>query len=267
MIGFRDLLRAIAEQWETNKTAFIRSAERILSHIGAEDDAESSLIDRGLLKRAESLFLQSFDSRYGGFGTAPKFPTPHNLLFLLLYSATEADKEEASFSRNAVHKTLEQMRRGGIFDQIGFGFSRYSTDSYFLAPHFEKMLYDNALLILAYVSMFKVSGEQFFLDTAEKTAAYVFGEMMGEEGSFIPRRMRIVRERRGVFIFGTTRKSAHFLVKRQAPLFVKYYGITEQGNFEGKNIPNLLGEERLPMPLTESGGCCMSTVNRVINCI
>lgn len=241
MIGFRDLLRAIAEQWQTNKTALIESAEQILSHVGAEDATKSSLIDRELLKRAASLFSQSFDSRYGGFGTAPKFPTPHNLLFLLLYSTTEADKEEASFSRSAVHKTLEQMRRGGIFDQIGFGFSRYSTDNYFLAPHFEKMLYDNALLILAYASMFKVSGEPFFLDTAEKTADYVFREMTGEAGEFYSAQDADSEGEEGRFYLWNYEEICTLLGEETGASFCEYYGITERGNFEGKNIPNLLG--------------------------
>ncbi len=241
MIGFRDLLRAIAEQWQTNKTALIESAEQILSHVGAEDATKSSLIDRELLKRAASLFSQSFDSRYGGFGTAPKFPTPHNLLFLLLYSTMEADKEEASFSRSAVHKTLEQMRRGGIFDQIGFGFSRYSTDNYFLAPHFEKMLYDNALLILAYASMFKVSGEPFFLDTAEKTAAYVFREMTGEAGEFYSAQDADSEGEEGRFYLWNYEEICTLLGEETGASFCEYYGITERGNFEGKNIPNLLG--------------------------
>ena len=241
MIGFRDLLRAIAEQWETNKTALIESAEQILSHVGAKDVAESSLIDRELLKRAVSLFSQSFDSRYGGFGTAPKFPTPHNLMFLLLYSVTEADKEETVFSHRAVYKTLEQMRRGGIFDQIGFGFSRYSTDSYFLAPHFEKMLYDNALLILAYVSMFKVSGEPFFLDTAEKTAAYVFREMTGEEGEFYSAQDADSEGEEGRFYLWDYEEICTLLGEETGASFCEYYGITKQGNFEGKNIPNRLG--------------------------
>ena len=157
MTGFADILRMIAERWQTEsgKRELTKAARQLLEQVGRErTDRERTDRKREhrepsgerLAKKAVELFAAGFDEKYGGFGSAPKFPTPHNLLFLILYA--KISKEPSVF--RLAEKTLEQMRRGGIFDHIGFGFSRYSTDRYYLVPHFEKMLYDNALLILAY---------------------------------------------------------------------------------------------------------------------
>ncbi|MGN0408932.1 MAG: thioredoxin domain-containing protein, partial [Candidatus Fimousia sp.] len=144
MIGFGDLLLAIVDKWKTQRPHLLKSAEEILSHMQMEEGEIHETMEEQLPKKAAEQFLRSFDKENGGFGQAPKFPTAHNLIFLILYSTIYKDKnalKQATF-------TLEKMRRGGIFDQIGYGFSRYSTDAYFLVPHFEKMLYDNGLLIL-----------------------------------------------------------------------------------------------------------------------
>ena len=133
MPGFSDLLRAIAKQWNDNREELLQSAEEIIEHL-KNSEVITDVNEGNLIEDAVQLFKRSFDSVHGGFGSAPKFPTPHNLLFLMLHS----DQNKDSDTLQMAEKTLLQMRKGRIFDHIGYGFSRYSTDKYFLAPHFEK---------------------------------------------------------------------------------------------------------------------------------
>lgn len=257
MMGFRDVLLVIAEQWKSNKSGLLESAENILASIGSgasgsgtavpndTDYQVEHLMDRKLPRLAAEIFSRSFDEKYGGFGQAPKFPTPHNLLFLTLYSQTEAEKSNRTAIFGQVKTTLEKMRRGGIFDQIGYGFSRYSTDRYYLVPHFEKMLYDNALLILAYSAAYKVSGDTMFLDTAKKTAEYVFREMTGRDGEFYSAQDADSEGKEGKFYVWGVEEICEVLGKEKGVSFCEYFGITRQGNFEGRNIPNLLNGNRI----------------------
>jgi len=235
-MGFRDLLLAVAEKWNSRREELLASADAILAQLGAQENQLSGEMDRRLPGQAAAIFTQSFDQEYGGFGQAPKFPTPHNLIFLALYSKLSDDK--AAFEQ--VRFTLDRMRRGGIFDHIGGGFSRYSTDRYYLVPHFEKMLYDNALLILAYSAAYKVSGDEWMLDTAEKTADYVFREMTGADGEFYSAQDADSEGEEGKFYVWDYEEICKVLGAESGKQFCAYFGITRQGNFEGKNIPNLL---------------------------
>ena len=135
---------------------------------------------------------------------------------------------------------MEQMRRGGIFDHIGYGFSRYSTDRFYLVPHFEKMLYDNALLMIAYAAAFKISKENMFLDTAEKTAEYILREMTGPDGEFYSAQDADSEGREGLYYIWDYEEICNILGREKGEEFCSYFGISEKGNFEGKNIPNLL---------------------------
>ncbi len=239
IIGFRDLLLAIAEKWKTEKDRLMASAEQILLHIENGTYENQSELDLRLPQKAAKVFAESFDRTYGGFGRAPKFPVPHNLLFLTLYSQIHEDRE--AFSQ--VRLTLESMRRGGIFDQIGDGFSRYSTDEYFLVPHFEKMLYDNALLIAAYSAAYKASDQRLFLDTAEKTAEYIFREMTGPTGEFYSAQDADSEGEEGKYYVWAYEEILHVLGREKGEAFCRYFNVTEKGNFEGRNILNLLHEQ------------------------
>lgn len=237
MVGFYDLLAAIAGQWESDRDRLLESADRILEEIRRSEDREAQNIeDKDLPELAAHIFSRSFDKQWGGFGQAPKFPTPHNLIFLILYSKIRG----VDMPRVQAETTLEKMRRGGIFDQIGYGFSRYSTDRYYLVPHFEKMLYDNALLIMAYCAAYKASGNMDFLDTAQKTAAYIFREMTGSDGAFYSAQDADSEGEEGKFYVWSYEEILRLLGKHRGRQFCEYFGITEQGNFDGKNIPNLL---------------------------
>ena len=236
MIGFGQLLLTIADRWKNNRTALTESADNLLAALKQKSPLADSGIDSSLPEQAVELFQQSFDAENGGFGTAPKFPAAHNLIFLMLYAYLNQDNKIFPM----VSRTLEQMRRGGIFDHIGYGFSRYSTDEYFLAPHFEKMLYDNALLMIAYSAAYKLSGNISFLDTARKTADYILREMTDESGGFYAAQDADSSGREGEYYIWTQEEIYKLLGDEKGRLFCQHFGITKDGNFEGKNIPNIL---------------------------
>lgn len=235
MPGFPELLYTIAELWNNERQKLLQSAEEIIGHLKNAEHFSANT-DSDMVETAARSLLDSFDEINGGFGSAPKFPTPHNLLFLLLY----AMQNQSSEPLKAVEQTLVQMRKGGIFDQIGYGFSRYSTDKYFLAPHFEKMLYDNALLIIAYSAAYSASKNPLFLDTAEKTAKYVLREMTSPQGGFYSAQDADSDGVEGKYYTFTLDEIVNILGKEKGELFANAFDITEGGNFEGVNIPNLL---------------------------
>ena len=241
MIGMKELLLKAAESWRENKDALLESAEHITELMKKEARPLHDNISEALPQLAYKMLTDSFDESYGGFGAAPKFPTPHNLIFLSLYGRIKG--EAGAFEQ--VKKTLEAMRRGGIFDQIGYGFSRYSTDRYYLVPHFEKMLYDNALLIIAYCAEYKLSGEEYMLDTAEKTAEYIFREMTGESGQFYSAQDADSEGVEGKYYIWSYEEILTVLGRERGVKFCRHFGITEEGNFEGFNIPNILNGQQI----------------------
>ena len=248
MTGFREILLMIAGKWKNERERLLDAAESIVEQINTgqnnrNDFSHTCGIDKSLPELAAEILSGSFDTQYGGFGQAPKFPVPHNLLFLMLYAYLQEENEEGRKGNELfrqVKVTLEQMRRGGIYDQIGYGFSRYSTDRFYLVPHFEKMLYDNALLIMAYAAAYRLSGEIAFRETAEETAAYILREMTGEDGGFYAAQDADSDGEEGKFYVWSVEEICAVLGEDTGRQFCEYYNITEQGNFEGKSIPNLL---------------------------
>lgn len=236
MPGFSGLLAAIADRWEEDRQKLLRSAEEVIAHLKEKESGKTETDGENLAETAVEIFARSFDDVHGGFGTAPKFPTPHNLLFLTLYGAEKKDTAVLYM----VEKTLTQMQKGGIFDQIGYGFSRYSTDDYFLVPHFEKMLYDNALLIMAYAAAYEATQKEIYLDTAEKTAEYILREMTSPEGGFYSAQDADSAGVEGRYYTFTVDEVAEVLGEERGREFAKFFDITPGGNFEGVNIPNLL---------------------------
>jgi len=236
MPGFSELLNTIAKKWNSNKNELIDSAEEIIEHLKNTQFDESIQTDSDLIQEAIEIYEHTFDSTYGGFGNAPKFPTPHNLLFLMLY----AKQYDNSMALKMAEKTLLQMRKGGIFDHIGYGFSRYSTDKFYLAPHFEKMLYDNALLIIAYAAAYNITNNKIYLDTAEKTAEYILREMVNDNGGFYSAQDADSEGVEGKYYTFSLNEITHILGEDKAGKFAKVYDITQNGNFEAMNIPNLL---------------------------
>lgn len=235
MIGFRELLILIHEKWLSDRDRLLKQSDAIIAHLNKTEviphAGEADLTDL-----AVSQYRRIYDEKHGGFGQAPKFPTPHNLLFLLNYYR----RYKTESCLNMAEHTLEQMYRGGIFDHIGFGFCRYSTDRKFLVPHFEKMLYDNALLILAYCKAYTVTKKAVYLDIAEKTAGYILGEMTSPEGGFFSSQDADSEGEEGKYYLFTPSEITEILGHGDGERFNRQFDITERGNFEGKNIPNLL---------------------------
>ncbi len=243
MPGFSDLLSALSKRWRNNRKELLQSAEHVIDHLTQEDMHFDELISgteegcgEELFKTALQMFAASFDRKYGGFSGAPKFPSPHNLWFLMLY----AKQQDHPDVLEMVEKTLTQMHKGGIFDHIGGGFSRYSTDVYFLAPHFEKMLYDNGLLIIAYGMAYGMTKKQAYLDAAERTAQYVLREMTSCGGGFYSAQDADSEGVEGKYYTFTFAEIIEVLGKEKGERFARAFDITKEGNFEGVNIPNLL---------------------------
>lgn len=257
-IGLLDLLAVIHDKWKNSREELLQSADEIVADLNrqmaggrniassrADDTADGDIIrtDKALqlIAAVFAIYKHSFDAKYGGFGDAPKFPTPHNLLFLMQYYEKNKEKDAIRM----VEKTLLQMYRGGIFDHIGGGFSRYSTDRYFLAPHFEKMLYDNALLIMAYCKAYQITRKWLYCDVAERTANYILREMTSKEGGFYSAQDADSEGVEGKFYLLEPLELIKILGIEAGEEFNCYFDITKKGNFEGKNIPNLLKSERV----------------------
>lgn len=244
--GFFELLNAISSQWQNNRYKLINSADMIIKQLKMQD-IHNKPVNGNPIEEAVQIFSESFDSVNGGFGSAPKFPSPHNLMFLTMYAyLTNNDK-----ALYMVEKTLIQMRKGGIFDQIGCGFSRYSTDNLYLTPHFEKMLYDNALMIISYSAVYSITKNNIYLNTAEKTADYVLREMTSTEGGFYSAQDADSEGVEGKYYTFSLKEILSVLGEEGGRKFAGLFDITEAGNFESGNIPNLLKSNDLTSDLSE----------------
>ncbi|MFH2126632.1 MAG: thioredoxin domain-containing protein, partial [Pseudomonadota bacterium] len=187
-----------------------------------------------VLEKAYWQMFKSFDAKWGGFGAAPKFPTPHHLTMLLRWHLREPDSKALEM----VETTLRAMRRGGIWDHLGLGFHRYSVDERWLAPHFEKMLYDQALLAIAYLEAYQVKGNQLYAQTARDIFTYVLRDMTAPEGAFYSAEDADSEGEEGLFYVWTPEQVSQVLGDEEsAQLFCKYYDIVVAGNFEhGRSI-------------------------------
>ena len=234
-IGFKDLLLIIHQKWINERNSLLRSADEITAAFH-QHHIPASQADGTLLDSALEWYQHNFDASYGGFGGAPKFPTPHNLLFLMQQHEKRGNRQ----ALNMAEITLQKMYAGGLFDHIGYGFCRYSTDRYYLVPHFEKMLYDNALLILAYCKAYEFTGKSFYLEVAKKTASYILTEMASPQGAFYSAQDADSDGEEGKYYVFTPEEIIGLLGQADGTAFCERFGMTRAGNFEGKNIPNLL---------------------------
>ena len=232
--GLMDLLERVADLWKTNREELLHAGNQITAAINQEQMCNGQKPNRSLMERAYGQLAQRFDHKWGGFGGAPKFPTPHNLLFLMRY----AEVTQESNARKMVEIILEDMARGGIFDHIGGGFSRYSTDEMWLVPHFEKMLYDNALLLIAYTKAYQHTKRECFADTAHRTARYLLRELTSEEGGCYCGQDADSDGVEGKYYVFTPEEVKAVLGEADGAEFCRLYDITATGNFEGKSIPN-----------------------------
>ena len=242
-IGLTELLRIIHEKWMTDRSTLLKPIDEVLSYLKGRNEAGGTL-DEKLILKAIGIYKKNYDSLYGGFSGPPKFPAAHNLLFLMKYYERNSDQEVLQM----VEKTLQQMARGGLFDHVGGGFCRYSTDRFYLVPHFEKMLYDNALLIHAYCKAYQMTGNSVYCEVAERTAAYILREMTAPEGGFYCAQDADSEGCEGLFYLFEPEEVIALLGVEAGEKWNSRYDITKKGNFEGKSIPNLL---RGPLDIAE----------------
>ncbi len=240
-IGIIDLTKRIDSLWKKERKQLLESSEKIISALqDVNTESPGSSLTKSVLNSTYSQLSARFDKKKGGFGKAPKFPTPHNLLFSLRYWKRTEDEKALAM----VEKTLKQMRMGGIYDHIGFGFHRYSTDSNWLVPHFEKMLYDQALLALAYLETYQATNKQEYANTAEEIMTYVLRDMTSPEGAFYSAEDADSEGEEGKFYVWSKKEIEEILGTDKAKIFSKLYNVNVDGNFldeatrvkTGKNI-------------------------------
>jgi uncharacterized protein YyaL (SSP411 family) len=236
--GFFELLNAVASYWEKDRNKLLEPVNDIMEMLKEDETGaeKTSEFDKQIFDRAYNSFSGSFDPKYGGFGHAPKFPTPHNLMFLMRYGVLAGNKNAVGIAET----TLKQMYRGGMFDHIGGGFSRYSTDQKWLVPHFEKMLYDNALLVIAYIEAYQLTETKLYKNIAESTLEYVMHEMTDKSGGFYSAQDADSEGVEGKYYLFSADEVRSVLGDEEGERFCKFYDITGKGNFEGKSIPNLI---------------------------
>jgi len=226
--GLITLLPEINTLWKNKRNELNNSADSITSALQKITlYKEKKELTQKTITNAYEQLLNSYDEINGGFGNKPKFPTPHNLLFLLRYWRKTNNK----FSLNMVISTLKQMRRGGIFDQIGFGFHRYSTDRKWILPHFEKMLYDQALLLLVYTEAYQITEESFFKKTAEEIIEYVLRDMKSREGGFYSAEDADSEGEEGKFYTWNYDELNQIVTPEEMDIITKIYNIKKEGNF------------------------------------
>ncbi|HUT30619.1 MAG TPA: thioredoxin domain-containing protein [Sedimentisphaerales bacterium] len=257
--SFERVLLTIADAWKNRREELVESAGRIsgvLAGLG-EQPAEGKLsVD--VLKNASSYFQQTFDGTYGGFGGAPKFPQASNLSMLLAYWRRTGDARALAM----VEKTLDAMAKGGIYDHLGGGFHRYSTDARWLVPHFEKMLYDQALLSRVYIQAYQATGKEEYARTAREVFDYVLRDMTAPEGGFYSAEDADSEGKEGLFYVWTPKGIESVLDAEQAKVFAEYYGVTEEGNFEDNKT--ILNVTRTPEQLAKQLEKDATEIERII---
>lgn len=236
--GLLEILERVADAWKRKRTDLLQAGNRVTEAIrGNMDPAVRGELSEEMLTGAYEQLSDQFDERYGGFGQSPKFPRPHDFLFLLRHWKRTGEERALQM----VEKTLEAMRRGGIYDHVGFGFSRYSVDDRWHTPHFEKMLYDNALLAVAYLEAYQVTGKEAYARVAREIFTYVLRDMTSPEGGFYSAEDADSEGEEGKFYLWTPEEIREVLGAGMGRLFCECYGVTDAGNFEGKNILHQIG--------------------------
>ena len=237
--GITSILTQIHDKWVEDKERVIRAGQEVVEAIqqSQQNRKASGPLDPALLHTAYNQFAEDFDDQYGGFGESPKFPTPHNLLFLLRHGVIHREEQALEM----VRKTLDAMYKGGIFDHIGYGFARYSTDRQWLVPHFEKMLYDNALLAYVYLEFFQATQEEKYKEIARHIFEYTLRGMKSKEGGFYSAEDADSEGVEGKFYVWRPEEVIRVLGEEEGTRYCQMYDIRDDGNFEeGTSIPNLI---------------------------
>lgn len=242
-IGFKELINNINEAWINKRSEIESSADELTNYLQKINSSSGVAIklNPDIFNIAYNNFETRFDPVNGGFGTSPKFPSPYNLMFLLRYWRRSGDNKALEI----VTKTLMEMRKGGIFDQVGFGFHRYSTDRNWLVPHFEKMLYDQALLIIAYTETYQATQNIDFKKTAEEIIQYVLRDMTSPEGEFYSAEDADSESEEGKFYLWTHEELSKILEKTDAEFVFNVFSTNPNGNFHEEATGKSSGENIL----------------------
>jgi uncharacterized protein YyaL (SSP411 family) len=227
-VGMLDLLPRITDAWKNQREEIENAADQIISALRQKaPEKAGDVLDEEVLARASSDFRRNYDSSMGGFGSAPKFPSPHNLVFLLHEGFRSGDSTLSDMALS----TLKQMRLGGIFDQIGFGFHRYSTDAKWHVPHFEKMLYDQATLLLAYTEAWEQSRDPLFLQTMEEIFTYLTDKLKSPEGAYYSAEDADSEGEEGKFYVWSWDELERVMGEAQLAKYAPMFGLRREGNF------------------------------------
>ena len=235
MPGFINILENIQKIYNSEFEKVNSIAKNVTEHLQHDDNNTNGLINEGILHNAFEILKNNFDDENGGFGTFPKFPQAMIYEFLLQYYS----KYENTEALDMVEFTLSKIANGGIFDQIGGGFHRYSTDQKWLIPHFEKMLYDNALLVKLYLHLYQITGNSIFKNIIDKTLNFIENEMLDKNGGFYSSIDADTNNIEGEYFVWTKKELTNIFDNNDLNLICDFFGIKENGNFEGSNVLHL----------------------------
>jgi hypothetical protein len=246
MPGMLELLPAISRLWKNKRHELLNSAEAIINAVSEnsrEENKNDQSVNKEMLKKTFDQLYSIFDEEYAGFGRAPKFPSSHHLTFLLRYWKRTGN----AIALEMVERTLEAMRMGGIYDHIGYGIHRYSTDRQWLLPHFEKMLYDQAMIVIALAETYQATANLGYKRTANEILSYLERDMTSSDGGFYSAEDADSEGEEGKFYLWTTSEIKELLENEEANIFMKAFNIRNEGNFTeehsniptGRNIPHM----------------------------
>jgi uncharacterized protein YyaL (SSP411 family) len=236
--GLKEILLQVSTLWQRDRDRVLDISTQIIDHLAQSRPKETSSLGKKDIAETFRLLKTSFDKEFGGFGSAPKFPTPHFHTFLLRYYHRTGNHN----ALNMVRKSLVSMRLGGIYDHLGYGFHRYSTDRMFLVPHFEKMLYDQANLLQVYSEAYQVMKEGLFEETVKQVISYTKRELLSPEGAFYSAENAESEGEEGKFYTFSQKEVIDVLGKSRAEIISKYFNIKEEGNYHDEATRQLTGK-------------------------
>jgi uncharacterized protein YyaL (SSP411 family) len=234
-LGMIELVPRIKELWTSNRDEVEKAANHNVNALKFAAGTAGDILDEDILHQAYEQLLSMFDEEHGGFGDEPKFPTPHNLMFLLRYWERTGD----GMALLMVERTLGAMQKGGIYDHVGFGFHRYSVDALWRVPHFEKMLYDQAMIAIAYAEAYQATGKKYYEKTCREILTYVLRDMTAHEGGFFSGEDADSEGEEGKFYLWSENEIRQILTDKESKYIFRLFNIKGNGNFpdgNGKNI-------------------------------
>ena len=227
-VGMMELVPHVTKRWKKEKEAIVKYADQATVKIASLDKTAGANLDEVALEQTYQAMLQTYDKTNGGFGKAPKFPSPHQYTFLLRYWKRTSNAP----SLDIVTNSLQKMSMGGMFDHLGYGFHRYSTDSKWILPHFEKMLYDQATLLTAFVETYQATGEEYFAQVGRKIIEYLKKDLTSSEGAFYSAEDADSEGVEGKYYVWKTKEVEEILEKEEYEWFSEVYNLKSSGNFE-----------------------------------